>query len=199
MKVHHGHVASALPSPAVRRPADHRRLRAAPGALHVHGAAGLPATLHLHDLSLDASTAHPSRDRADLRHRRRRDRSLLSLDHRLLGIRLRSLVQGIRSRLARRPCGPRLRTNRRTVERLPRRQDRHSILHGDPRHPVLLGGDGNGPFRRQVLCASRRRGEFGLAVDCRTPFRRLGDHLDRTGSDPVAVDSDHRCFPVVHP
>ena len=71
-------------------------------SLHVHGAAGLPAAVHLHDLPLDAAAADPARGRPDLRHRGGRDRPLLPGDHRLLGLRLRRAVQGVRARLARR-------------------------------------------------------------------------------------------------
>ena len=64
-------------------------------------------------------------------------------------------------------------------ERHPRRPHRHPVVHGDARHPVLLGRHGDRAFRRQVLRAARRRGELRLAVDRRTPLRRRGDGLDR--------------------
>ena len=64
-------------------------------------------------------------------------------------------------------------TGRRPAERLPRRQGRHPVLHGDAGHPVLLGRHGDGAFRRQVLCAARGRDQLGLAMDRRPPLRGL--------------------------
>ena len=74
------------------------------------------------------------------------------------------------------------------AERHHRRPDRHPVVHGDARHPVLLGGHGDGAVGRQVLRAARRRGELGLAVDRRPPLRRVGGDLDRAAADPGAVD-----------
>ena len=46
---------------------------------------------------------------------------------------------------------------RRLPQRPAHRQDRHSVVHGDARHAVLLGRHGDRAVRRQVLCAARRR------------------------------------------
>ena len=70
--------AGAFDLPALRGIADHRRVRADAGAVHVHRAGGVPAAVHLHDVPLDRAAADPARDRPDLRHRRRRDRPVLS-------------------------------------------------------------------------------------------------------------------------
>ena len=164
-----------------------------------HRAAGLPAALHLHDLPLDAAAADPARGRPHLRHRRRRDRPLLPGDHRLLRLRLRRALQGVRPRLDRGRRRPRLGAPRRLRQRRPRRQDRHPLLHGDARHAVLLGRHGDRALGRQVLRAARRRGELGLAGDRRPPLRRLRDDLDRAAADAGALDGDHRRLPLVHP
>ena len=146
--------------PAHRRPADHRRLRAAARASSCGTAPQVvPRAEHVHDLPHDAAAADPARARPDLRHRRRRDRPLLPVDHRLLRLRLRGALQGIRPRLDRRHRGDRLRRAGRLRQRHADRQGRHPLLHRDARHAVLLGRHGGGAFGRQVLCAARRRSD----------------------------------------
>ena len=55
----------------------------------------------------------------------------------------------------------------RLVQRLSDRGDRHSLLHRDAGHPILLGRHGHRALGRQVLRAARGRGELGLAWICR--------------------------------
>ena len=131
--------------------------------------------VHLHHLPLDAAAADPARRRPHLRHRRRRDRPLLSRDHRFFRLRLRRALQGVRPRLARRGRRAWL---RRVSRRLRQRHLRRAKI-GIPSfmatlaHAVLLGRHGDGAVGRQVLRAARRRGELGLAVDRRPAVRRL--------------------------
>ena len=171
------------------------------GALHVHGAAGLPAALHLHDLPLDAAAAHPARGRAHLRDRRRRDRPLAS--------RRSSPSRASSSRCCSRstasagspssPASPRASLvgflNGILVARI-----------GIPSFMATLAtqffwaGHGDGAVGRQVLRAARRRGELGLAVDRRPALRRLGG---RSGSRSCRSRRSGRAIvvvvPVVHP
>ena len=189
----HGKNNIAIADPAHRGAADHPRLRAPARALHVSGAAGVPAAVHLHDLPLDAAAADPARRRPHLHHRRRRDRPLLPLDHRFFRLHLRSALQGVSARLARGDRRARLGRPRRLPQRRAHRQDRHSLLHGDAGDPVLLGRHGDRPFGRQVLRAPRRRGELGVAMDRRAPFRRhRRGHVDPATAYAVAVDGAHR-------
>ena len=157
--------------------------------------------VHLHDLPLDAAAADPARHRPHLRHRRRRDRPLLSRDHRFLRLRLRRSLQGIRPRLARRGRRLGLGRARRLRQRRPGRQDRHPLLHRDARHAVLLGRHGDGAVGRQVLRAARRRGELGLADGSSAGHSPAPAHAIWVQQIPLQslVDRGHRDLPVVHP
>ena len=53
--------------------------------------------------------------------------------------------------------------------------------------PVLLGRHGDRAVGRQVLCAARRRGEFGLAVDRRAPV--CGGDEYRLGCRQVSIQA----------
>ena len=173
---------------------------AAAGAVHVHGAAGVPAAVHLHDLPVDPAAADAARGRPDLRHRRRRDRPLLPGDHLLLRLRLRRPVQGIRPRLDRGDRRPRLGRPRRLHQRHHHRQDRHPLLHRHARHPVLLVRHGD----RAVRAASPTR--------CAAPRRARSGNGSSAGPSPASETAwvrrfpmqalwtaDHRHLPVVHP
>ena len=171
---------------ALRGAADHHRLRAAAGAVHVSVAGRVPAPFiyttflsTLPPLILLATGLTFVIGGG-------RDRPLLSLDHRLFRLRLRGAVQGIRARLARRDRGPRLGRARRLRQWRDHRQGRHSLVHDDARHPVLLGRHGDGAVGRQVLRAARRRGELGLAMDRRPPVRLHPTSMAAASLDPGA-------------
>ncbi len=88
----------------------------------------------------------------------------------------------------------------RVPQRPHHRQGRHSLVHDDARHPVLLGRHGDRAVRRQVLCVAGSRREFGVAMDCRAPFRGVDRYrLASAAVDPGAVDRDHRRLSLAHP
>ena len=195
-----GSAVSRVDRPALRGAADHYRLHPLACAVHEPGAGGFPRALYLHDLPLHPAAADPARGGPHVRDRRRRNRPLLSLDHRVFRLRFRRAVQGIRAWLARRRRGPGVGGSGRLRQRPAHRQGRHPILHDDSGDPVLLGRHGDGAVGRQVLCVARRRGELGLAVDRRTPVRLGGERaLAAGGVDPGAVDGAHRRLSLAYP
>ena len=186
---------------ALRGAADHHCLRAAHRAVHVCGAGGFSVALHLHDVPFDVAAAGAAGRRPDLRDRGGRNRPLLSGDHRVLRLRLRGAVQGIQSRLDRGRRRSGFGRFRRVRQWRDHRENRHTVVHDDARDPVLLGRHGDRAVGREVLCAARRRGELGMAVDRRAARLRLASGYDwlQQVSIQALVDRDHRRRSLAHP
>ena len=121
-------------------------------------------------------------------------------DHRLFRLRLRGAVQGIRPRLARGRRGgspPGVLVG--FINGLSSRKHRHSLVHRDARHAVLLVRHGDRAVRRQVLRVARRRGELACGNGSSGSLSAIRTRSrGRTQmSDAGVVDGDHRGVAVV--